>query len=220
MRRLTRWAVRLALLAVAIPFLLTLLYAVVPPVSTLMLARWLTFQEVDRRWVRLRDMAPSAPVAVMTAEDARFCLHHGVDWDALREVLDDEDEPSRGASTITQQTVKNLFLWGGRSYIRKAIEIPMAVAFDAVLPKRRILEIYLNIAEWGDGIFGIEAAARAHFNKSSKTLTTREAAALAAALPSPLTRDPARPRGGHRVVMDAVLRRMATENLDVACLKQ
>lgn len=215
-----RWALRLALLAFAIPFVLTLVYWVVPPVSALMLARWVTFQDVDRRWVRLSEMAPSVPVAVLTAEDARFCLHNGVDWDALREVLEDEDEPSRGASTITQQTVKNLFLWGGRSYVRKAIEIPMAVAFDLVLPKRRILEIYLNVAEWGDGIFGVEAAARRHFNKSAKILSVREAASLAAALPNPIRRNPVRPAGSHRVVMNAVLRRMGSESLDVSCLQR
>ncbi|WP_342360679.1 monofunctional biosynthetic peptidoglycan transglycosylase [Terrarubrum flagellatum] len=216
--RIARWLGRLVCLAILVPLMLTIAYAFVPPVSTLMLARWLTFQDVDRRWISLRDMAPSVAVAVMTAEDARFCLHHGVDWDALREVLDDEDEPSRGASTISQQTVKNLFLWGGRSYIRKAIEIPMAVAFDLVLPKRRVLEIYLNVAEWGDGIFGVEAAARRHFNKSSRILSVREAAALAAALPNPIRRNPARPAGGHRMVMETVLRRMNTQNLDTGCL--
>ena len=217
--KLMRWALRLMLLAIAIPLALTAIYAFAPPVSTLMLARWITFQDVDRRWIRLSDMSPSAPVAVLTAEDARFCIHNGVDWEALRDVLDDEDEPSRGASTITQQTVKNLFLWGGRSYVRKAIEIPMAVAFDLILPKRRILEIYLNIAEWGDGIFGIEAAARRHFNKSARILTVRESVALAAALPSPIRRNPARPAGGHRIVMDAILRRMNSQNLDMDCLK-
>lgn len=220
MRRLRRWLLWLIALAVLVPLALTILYSVVPPVSTLMLARWATFQDVDRRWIRLGDMAPAVPVAILTAEDSRFCVHRGVDWDALQEVLDDEDEPSRGASTITQQTVKNLFLWGGRSYIRKAIEIPMAVAFDLVLPKRRILEIYLNVAEWGDGIFGIEAAGRRHFNKSAKILTVREAASLAAALPNPIRRNPARPTGGHRMVMEAVLRRMASEHLDASCLRR
>lgn len=218
--RLTRWAFRLAVLAVVVPLVLTIAYAVVPPVSTLMLARWATFQDVDRRWMRLADMAPSAPVAVLTAEDSRFCEHNGVDWDALSEVLDDEGEPSRGASTITQQTVKNLFLWGGRSYVRKAIEIPMAVGFDLILPKRRILEIYLNVAEWGDGVFGIEAAARRHFGKSARILTMREVVALAAALPSPIRRNPARPAGSHRIVMEAVLRRIGSENLDVSCLRR
>jgi monofunctional biosynthetic peptidoglycan transglycosylase len=218
--RLIRLAFKLGLLLAALPLVLTLIYLVVPPVSTLMVGRWITFQDVDRRWMRLSDMAPSVPVAVMTAEDAKFCIHGGVDWEALREVLEDEEEPSRGASTITQQTVKNLFLWGGRSYVRKAIEIPLAVYVDLVMPKRRILEIYLNIAEWGDGIFGIEAAARRHFNKSARILTVREAASLAAALPLPLRRNPARPAGSHRVVFDAVLRRMGSENLDTNCLRR
>src|SRR5690349_17335744 len=107
MRRVVRWAFRAGLLLAAIPIVLTVVYTVVPPVSTLMLGRWATLQDVDRRWMRLADMAPGVPVAVLTAEDAKFCQHGGVDWDALREVLEDEDEPSRGASTITQQTVKN-----------------------------------------------------------------------------------------------------------------
>jgi monofunctional biosynthetic peptidoglycan transglycosylase len=219
-RRLIVWSVRAGVLLVALVAALTVAYAVVHPPSTLMIARWITFQDVDRRWMPLVDMAASVPVAVMTAEDAKFCSHGGVDWEALREILEDEDEPSRGASTITQQTVKNLFLWHGRSYVRKALEIPLAMWLDLVLSKRRILEIYLNIAEWGDGVFGVEAAARRHFNKSAKVLSVREAAALAAALPLPLRRNPARPAGSHRVVMEAVLRRMATENLDAECLKR
>ena len=99
--------------------------------------------------------------AVVVAEDARFCSHGGVDWSALQEALDDEDGPSRGASTITMQTTKNLFLWPSRSYVRKALEIPIAAALNLAWPKRRVLEVYLNVAEWGEGLYGAEAAARA-----------------------------------------------------------
>lgn len=214
MRRLLRWL----LLIVALPLVLSLAYRFVPPVSTLMLARWLTLQPVERSNVRLGDVAPVMPLAVLIAEDTKFCSHGGVDWAALQEVLDDEDEPSRGASTLTQQVVKNLFLWHGRSYVRKAIEIPLALWFDLVVPKRRQLEIYLNIAEWGDGLYGVEAASRRFFGKGARVLSQREAVSLAAALPSPLTRNPMRPAGAHRLHLENITRRLGREALDTSCL--
>jgi monofunctional biosynthetic peptidoglycan transglycosylase len=170
-----------------------------------MLGRWLTGQPVDRRWVALDDISPNLVAAVVTSEDARFCSHHGVDWVELHAAIDEDEEggPSRGASTITMQTVKNLFLWNSRSFIRKGLEIPMSLVLDRLWSKRRILEIYLNIAEWGDGVFGAEAASRADFGKSAKELNPREAALLAAALPNPKLRDPRRPSRGY-------LRRAAT----------
>ena len=121
---------------------------------------------------------------------------------------------------LTQQIVKNLFLWNGRSYIRKGLEIPLALWFDLVVPKRRQLEIYLNIAEWGEGLYGVEAAARRFFGKGARVLSPREAAALAAALPSPRTRNPARPAGNHRFHYENVLRRMGREALDMHCLSR
>lgn len=191
--------VRIVVLTVAfllaLPYLLTPVYWVVDPVSTLMLGRWATGQRVQRTVVSLERMGPYLPVTVVVAEDARFCSHHGLDFQEIKEVLDDAQEGGelRGASTITQQTVKNLFLWPSRSYFRKALEVPLAMWFDLILPKRRIMEIYLNIAEWGpDGIFGAQAAARRAFDKPAATLTPREAALLAAALPNPVARDPSR----------------------------
>ncbi|MGL4496161.1 MAG: monofunctional biosynthetic peptidoglycan transglycosylase [Beijerinckiaceae bacterium] len=211
------------LLLAAVPLLLSVAYNVIPPVSTLMIGRWVTLQPVERRLVRLGDVSPSVPVAVLTAEDAKFCAHGGIDWDALQDIveaaLEEEGEPVRGASTLTQQTVKNLFLWNGRSYIRKGLEIPLALWFDLVVPKRRQLEIYLNVAEWGDGVFGIEAAARKHFGKGARVLSAREAASLASALPSPRTRDPARPGGSHRLLFQRVLTRMGSQALDTSCLR-
>ena len=196
-------AVRIVALTVAfllvLPYLLTPLYWVVNPVSTLMLGRWATGQRVQRTVVSLERMGPYLPVTVVVAEDARFCSHHGLDFQEIKEVLDDAQEGGelRGASTITQQTVKNLFLWPSRSYFRKALEVPLAMWFDLILPKRRIMEIYLNIAEWGpDGVFGAQAAARRAFDKPAATLTPREAALLAAALPNPIARDPSRPGPG------------------------
>ncbi|MBV9077311.1 MAG: monofunctional biosynthetic peptidoglycan transglycosylase [Methylobacteriaceae bacterium] len=197
-----RWARRLAglviLLALAIPgavAALGLAYLVATPVSTLMLRRWLAGQPVERVVVPLDAIAPALPRAVLTSEDQRFCLHHGVDWDALRAVIDeaDEDGPSRGASTLTMQVAKNLFLWSSRSYIRKGLEIPLALYLDLVWPKRRVMEVYLNVAEWGDGVFGAEAAARRYFGKSARDLTAREALLLTVSLPNPIERDAGRP---------------------------
>ena len=122
--------------------------------------RWLTGAPVSRQWVDFSAISPSLPRSVVAAEDAKFCSHHGIDWDALRDVIDDAEdgEVTRGGSTITQQVAKNLFLWPGRSVVRKALEFPLALWIDLVLPKQRILEIYLNIAELGpSGQFGAEA---------------------------------------------------------------
>ncbi len=184
-----------ALAAILVFVGLVLLYAVEPPTSTLMLAAWWKGEAYERDYVPLSAIAPIAIASVIASEDARFCRHHGVDWDALREVIGDADEdgPSRGASTITMQTAKNLFLWSSRSAIRKGLELPMALGLDVLWSKARVIEVYLNIAEWGDGIYGIEAASQRYFGKSAARLDAREAALLAVALPSPIKRDPSRP---------------------------
>ena len=198
-------AVRILLLillaALLVPYLLTPLYRVGHPVSTLMAWRWLKGAPVTREWIDLSAMSPSLPRAVVAAEDARFCIHRGIDWDALREVVDDAEdgEVPRGGSTITQQVAKNLFLWQGRSFIRKGLEMPLALWIDLVLPKRRILEIYLNIAEFGpSGQFGVEAAAMYAFGHSAANLSPREAALLAAILPNPVKRSARNPGPGVR----------------------
>src|SRR5215470_13647681 len=147
-----------------LPYLLTPLYRFVDPVSTLMLWRWTTRARVERMVTPIDFLAPPLPRTVIAAEDVRFCSHHGIDFDELRGVLKAEADGvrrPRGASSITQQLAKNLFLWPGRSYVRKALELPLALWIDLTLPKRRILEIYLNIAEWGpNGQFGVETGAR------------------------------------------------------------
>jgi monofunctional biosynthetic peptidoglycan transglycosylase len=172
------------------------LYSFAPPVSTLMLGRTLTRKSYERTYVRLKDIAPVLTASVIASEDAQFCRHGGVDWDALRKVIDeaDEDGPSRGASTITMQTAKNLFLWPGRSSIRKGLEIGIALVLGKVWSRTHTLEVYLNIAEWGDGLFGIEAAAQQYFQKRASQLNAREAALLATSLPNPILRNAARPR--------------------------
>jgi monofunctional biosynthetic peptidoglycan transglycosylase len=182
----------LAFLAVFIG--LVALYAVVQPVSTLMLARMIEGKSYQRIFTPIRSVAPAAVAAVIASEDATFCDNDGVDWKSLRDVLSHAGEHglNRGASTITMQTAKNLFLWPGRSKIRKGIEIGMALALGQLWSKARTLEIYLNIAEWGDGLYGIEAAAQRYFHKSASQLNPREAALLATALPNPFLRNPVR----------------------------
>jgi monofunctional glycosyltransferase len=188
--------------------LLGLSYAVVTPPSTLMVARWFTGRPVVRDVVPLTAISPALAKAVLASEDARFCDHAGVDWSALRDVVDDEGGPSRGASTLAMQLAKNLFLWPSRSYLRKALEIPLALYLDAILGKRRIMEIYLNVVEWGDGVFGAEAAAQRHFGRSARELGRREAALLATSLPNPILRDPARPSRHQRELAAVVSGRM------------
>jgi monofunctional biosynthetic peptidoglycan transglycosylase len=189
------------LAALLLPYLLTPLYRVGHPVSTLMAWRWLTGAPVARQWVDFSAISPSLPRSVVASEDAKFCSHHGIDWDALRVVIDDAEdgEVARGGSTITQQVAKNLFLWPGRSMVRKAMEFPLALWIDLVLPKQRILEIYLNIAELGpSGQFGAGAGAAYAFGRPASGLSPREAALLAAILPNPVRRSARNPGPGVR----------------------
>ena len=184
-----------------LPYLVTPFYRTGHPVSTLMAWRWLKGAPVSRQWIDFKAISPSLPRSVVGSEDAKFCSHRGVDWGALREVMDDagDGEVARGGSTITQQVAKNLFLWPSRSVVRKALELPLALWIDLVLPKRRILEIYLNIAELGpSGQFGAEAGSNYAFGHSAATLSAREAALLAAILPNPVRRSARTPGPGVR----------------------
>jgi monofunctional biosynthetic peptidoglycan transglycosylase len=190
-RRLAVFFAIVAAVLVLVPYAIAPFYQFIEPVSTPMLWRWATGARVARVVVPLTHISPALPLAVIVAEDGSFCRNHGIDLGAMREALQQSDDigEARGASTVTQQTAKNLFLWQGRSFIRKALEIPLALWINLVLPKRRILEIYLNIAEWGpNGEFGAEAAARLAFGKSAYDLTAYEAAELAAILPNPVRR--------------------------------
>lgn len=176
---------------VAVPYIIAPFYRFVDPVSTPMLWRWATGARVERVWLPLDRISPALPLAVIGAEDGTFCHNRGIDLGAIREALEQYDDTGRerGASTITQQVAKNLFFWQGRSIIRKVLELPLAVWLYVVLPKRRVLEIYLNIAQWGpNGEFGAEAGARYAFGKSARNLNAHEAAELAAVLPSPARR--------------------------------
>jgi monofunctional biosynthetic peptidoglycan transglycosylase len=201
MRQTIRVVILIALLVLLLPYLLAPLYRAGHPVSALMAWRKLTGAPVTRQWIDFAAISPSLPRSVVGSEDSRFCSHHGIDWNALQDAIDDaeEGEPSGGGSTITQQVTKNLFLWPGRSVIRKGLEIPLAMWVDFVLPKQRILEIYLNIAELGpSGQFGAEAGAEYAFGHSAANLTPREAALLAAILPNPVKRSARNPGPGVR----------------------
>ena len=221
--RVARWLIVAVAALLLLPYLLTPLYRVIDPVSTLMLARWVTGRRVDRTVVPLVRIAPVLSRSVIASEDGRFCSHRGVDWTELQASIDDADDitEARGGSTITQQTAKNLFLWGGRSFVRKALEFPLALWIDLVLPKRRVLEIYLNIAEWGpNGEFGAEAGSRYAFNKPAAQLSAGEAALLAAMLPSPKRRSAKQPRPGVRRIAGIVQGRAARSGPIDACLRK
>lgn len=221
------WVFRLFKIAVvlaAIPTVLTLLYlpSFVRPVSTLMIADLATFQGYDRRWVSIDDIAPIMVNSVIMSEDGQFCSHHGIDWGELKGEVSGllEGKPIRGASTITMQTAKNLYLWHRPlGMLRKLIELPLAVYVDLVTPKRRIMEIYLNIAEWGPNVYGIEAAAQYHFNKSAKDLTRRQAALLAVTLPNPYLRDPTKPSPELRRLASRVERLAGRSGAYVQCVQ-
>jgi monofunctional glycosyltransferase len=218
------WRLAIAVLCLmALPYLLTLLYLVVNPVSTLMLWRWAVGARVERTWVPLDAMSPALPLAVVVAEDSQFCRHRGLDLGALREAMQEADDISeaRGGSTITQQTAKNLFLWPSRSLVRKGLEAPLAVWIDLVMPKRRILEIYLNIAEWGPGgQFGAEAGAQWALRKSVRDLSAQEAALMASILPNPKRRSARLPGAGVRRLAGIYVARAAKWPRLAACVRR
>ncbi len=211
------------LVIVLIPYVIAPFYRFGEPVSTVMLWRKLTGEPLTRIYMPLNNISPDLPPAVLVAEDARFCSHMGVDLRQLREAIADADDfdDLRGGSTITQQVAKNLFLWPGRSLVRKALEFPLALWIDLVLPKWRILEIYLNVAEWGpNGEFGIEAGSRRAFNKSARDLTAREAALMAATLPNPYKRNPRQPGPGMRRLAGIYMARAAASPHVDDCVSQ
>ena len=206
-----------------IPYVVAPFYRVIDPVSMPMLWRRLTGTRVERIWVPLDRIAPVLPLTVILAEDASFCHNRGIDLGAIREALqhsDDDLAVSRGASTLTQQAAKNLFLWSGHSIVRKVLEIPLALWLNLVLPKRRVMEIYLNIAEWGpNGEFGAEAAARYAFGISARNLDARQAAELASILPNPIQRSVRHPSALVRQLAALHLRRAAAHPALAACLR-
>ena len=191
-RRVLRWLVRGILGVAAFYLALILLYTFVnPPTDPYIFTESRRLGGVERQWVPLESMAPELARSVVAAEDANFCLHWGFDMAAIRQALDEGG--GRGASTLTQQVVKNVFLWQGRSWVRKAMEAVLTPVVELVWSKRRIIEVYLNIAEFGEGVFGAEAAAQHHFRVTAAELTPTQSSRLAAVLPDPKGRDAANP---------------------------
>ncbi|MFC3168745.1 monofunctional biosynthetic peptidoglycan transglycosylase [Paracoccus fontiphilus] len=197
LRRVLIWLRWLALRFLALMVGLVMFYGMINPPTT-----WTIVSEatVPRDWVDIDDIAPALRRSVVAAEDANFCLHWGFDMVEIRKVV--ASGSSRGASTLTQQTAKNVFLWQGRSWTRKVLETAFTPMIEAFWSKRRILEVYLNVAEFGPGIFGIEAAAREYFGTTPDKLTPVQSARLAAVLPAPKSRSPNRASGRSRAIAD------------------
>ncbi len=192
LRRLRRWVIRVALGIAAFAVFLILLFSVVnPPITHTIWAEKQRLGDVDREWVPIEDIAPVMVRSVVAAEDANYCTHWGFDISAIRAAI--EGGRKRGGSTLSQQVVKNVFLWQERSWLRKALETMLTPVVEAVWSKRRILEVYLNVAEVDEGVFGVEAGARKYFGRGPDELTSRQAALLAAVLPNPRGRSAANP---------------------------
>jgi monofunctional biosynthetic peptidoglycan transglycosylase len=188
MRRLVRMAALVALALAAVSVGLVLLYRVLPvPATPFMLVRAIGGSGIDKDWVRLSEISPNLVRGVIASEDAKFCGHLGFDLEAIESAFAAIEEGGRlrGGSTISQQTAKNVFLWQDRTWIRKGLEAYFTLLIETLWPKRRIMEVYLNVIEWDDGVYGAEAAARHHFGKPAAALTRREAALLAVVLPNP-----------------------------------
>ncbi|WP_290890660.1 transglycosylase domain-containing protein [Hoeflea sp.] len=222
MRRALTWALLIVVLAVGLPYGLIPLYAMpqIRPISTLMLGEMVSGRAYERQWVDFDAIAPVLVQSVMMSEDGQYCAHSGVDWKELNLVIDDalEGEATRGASTIPMQTAKNLFLPATRSVVRKALEIPLALWMDMLWTKRRTMEIYLNIAEWAPGIYGVEAAAQAYFGVTAADLSARQAALLAVTLPNPIERNAANPSRGMTRLAGVIEKRAAQSGAYIKCL--
>jgi monofunctional biosynthetic peptidoglycan transglycosylase len=224
-RRLRVWIRRAAkallILAIALLLSITLFRFVNPPITPLMVGKWLSGYGLRQTWVPMADISPNLPLAVIASEDGQFCEHWGVDWAAAKEAFEEAVERGRirGASTITMQTAKNLYLWPGRDPLRKALEIPIAHLMTLVWPKERVMEVYLNIVQWGPGLFGAEAASRHYFGKSAKELTRREAVLLAVSLPLPNVRNPAKPNAHMQRLARTVERRIAYITKRAECVR-
>ena len=195
LHRLLRWLAAALLLCVALSWLLVLVLRFVPPPTSAVMLERLASQRLDghadfriqQAWVPWKSISPWAALAVMAGEDQKFPFHHGFDLESINQAIDAADAGARlrGASTISQQTAKNLFLWNGRSFVRKGLEAYFTVLLELTWPKQRILEVYLNIAEFGNGIYGVDAASHAFFHVAPARLNETQAARLAAVLPSP-----------------------------------
>jgi monofunctional glycosyltransferase len=172
-----------------------------PPLSALMLGQKFAGQQIDQRWTPIEKISPHLVRAIILSEDSQFCSHHGVDITEMKALMVKAEQTGdetllRGGSTISMQVVKNLYLWPGKNLVRKGLELAITLPMEKLWSKRRIMEVYLNIAEWGPGIFGAEAASQHHFSKPASRLTQKEAALLAVSLPNPFDRVAGNPGSG------------------------
>ena len=191
-RRVLRWAGRgLAGIGAAYAVLILAFSFVPPPINFYQMGEVMRLGGIEKDWVSFEEIAPVMARSAVAAEDANFCLHWGFDMAAIREAV--AEGSNRGASTISQQMVKNVFLWHGRSWLRKAMEAVLTPVVETVWSKRRILEVYLNVAEFDEGVFGVQAAAQHHFGVDAKDLSPTQAARLAAVLPDPQNRSASEP---------------------------
>lgn len=209
LRRLLRWAALASVAAALVIVAWVGLYRFVdPPGGIYMWQEYRRLGAVGQEWVDMAAIAPAMARAAVAAEDANFCRHWGFDMGAIRSAL--AEGSGRGASTISQQVAKNVFLWHGRNWVRKALEAVITPLVEALWPKRRILEVYLNIAEFGEGVFGVQAAAARYFGTDAAALSARQAALLAAVLPAPQARDAGRPSADLRRRAGAIFDGAAT----------
>lgn len=213
MRRAWLWRVAAvtAIVTIGAPVVAVLSLRVIdPPITTVQIHRWIQHPEEKRHYdfVPLERISPHLAAAVIASEDARFFAHHGLDWTEIERAVEEKLNAGRlrGASTITQQLVRNLFLTTDRSVLRKGVELPLALLAELLLSKHRILELYLNVVEWGPGVFGAEAAARYHYGLAAAGLSREQAARLAAILPSPRKRSPAAMDGSARRIQERMKR--------------
>lgn len=197
LRWLGRWVFRLAIVCFAFATLCVILFRIFnPPTTYYIVTEARRLGGIEREWVNMEEIAPVMARSVVAAEDANFCLHWGLDVEAIRKAI--EAGSTRGASTISQQVVKNVYLWHGRTWLRKALETGLTLMVETAWPKRRILEVYLNVAEFDEGVFGVQAAAKKAFGVAAKDLTATQAARLAAVLPNPKQRSASKPTAALR----------------------
>ena len=223
LRRIIRIAAMLLILAITVPPALVLIYRdFAPPGTLLMVYRLFEGEGIKKEWKPLEKISRHVPAAVIALEDAGFCSHDGFEWVAIFEAAADQargETTLRGGSTITQQTSKNVFLWPSRTFVRKGMEVPFTFMIEWAWGKRRIMEVYLNVIEWGPGIYGVEAASRHYFGKSSGGLTRREAALLAAILPNPRRWSAAKPTPYIHRRAGTALSRMNSPELKTRCAR-
>lgn len=221
LRRMARIVIMLLLLVAAAPPAFVLLYRdVAPPGTLLMVLRLFEGEGIKKEWVPLEKISRHVPAAVIALEDNLFCEHDGFDWAAIFDAAADQlrgEGRTRGGSTISQQTAKNVFLWPGRNFVRKGLEVPFTTMMEWWWGKRRIMEVYLNVIEWGPGIYGVEAASQYYFRKPARRLTRREAALLAAVLPNPRRWSPARPTRYIRNRANTAIYRMSRLGTRMSC---